>query len=42
MHSTREQAIDLRRPILAVLRKRKAGAVVGEGAQRWRLEEGAN
>ena len=41
--ATRKQAIDLQAAILAALRKRNGGAVVGEGAPaRWRLKEAAN
>jgi hypothetical protein len=36
--ATRKQTIDLQAAILAALRKRNGGAVVGEGAPaRWRL-----
>src|SRR5437899_9730575 len=41
--ATRKQAIDLQAAILAALRKRNGGTVVGEGAPaRWRLKEAAN
>jgi plasmid stabilization system protein ParE len=40
--ATRKQAIDLQAAILAALRKRDGGTVVGEGAPtRWRLKEAA-
>jgi hypothetical protein len=38
--ATRKQAIDLQAAILAALRKRNGGAVIGDGAPaRWRLKE---
>src|SRR6202163_1165743 len=41
--ATRKQAIDLQAAILAALRKRNGGTVVGEGAPaRWKLKEAAN
>jgi hypothetical protein len=41
--ATRKQAIDLQAAILAALRKRNGGSVVGEGAPaRWKLKEAAN
>jgi hypothetical protein len=41
--ATRHQAIVLQAAILAILRRRNGGAVVGEGAPaRWRLKEGAS
>ena len=41
--ATRKQAKDLQAAILAGLRKRDGGTVVGEGAPaRWRLKEAAN
>jgi hypothetical protein len=41
--ATRKQAIDLQAAILAALRKRNGGAVIGDGAPaRWRLKEAAN
>jgi hypothetical protein len=41
--ATRKQAIDLQAAILAALRKRNGGAVVGEGAPaRWRLKGAAD
>jgi hypothetical protein len=41
--ATRKQAIDLQAAVLAALRKRNGGAVVGEGSpSRWRLKEAAN
>jgi hypothetical protein len=41
--ATRKQAIDLQAAILAALRKRNGGSVVGEGAPaRWRLKGAAN
>ena len=40
--ATRKQAIDLQAAILAAMRKRNGGTVVGEGAPaRWRLKEAA-
>ena len=40
--ATRKQAIDLQVAILAAMRKRNGGTVVGEGAPaRWRLKEAA-
>src|SRR3984893_7057392 len=40
---TRKQAIDLQAAILAAMRKRNGGTVVGEGAPaRWKLKEAAN
>jgi hypothetical protein len=39
--ATRKQAIDLQAAILAALRKRDSGAVVGEGSPaRWKLAGG--
>src|ERR1700676_2387705 len=41
--ATRKQAIDLQAAILAALRERNGGAVVGDGSPaRWRLKEAAN
>ena len=41
--ATRKQAIDLQAAILAALRKRNGGAVVGDGAPaRWKMKEAAN
>jgi hypothetical protein len=41
--ATRRQAIDLQAAVLAALRKRNGGAVVGEGTPaRWVLKEAAN
>jgi hypothetical protein len=41
--ATRKQAIDIQAAILAALRKRDGGTVVGEGAPaRWRLKEAAD
>jgi hypothetical protein len=41
--ATRKQENNLQAAILAALRKRKGGAVTGDGfPQRWRLKEAAN
>jgi hypothetical protein len=41
--ATRKQAIDLQAAILAALRKRNGGAVIGGGAPaRWQLKDAAN